>query len=221
MSIRFASTILATPSVAAGRIGPSGITLNGQPVADIWQAVGADYATVFGRGDGPVELGFSVTRLFSSEAAMLTFVGTHREALPNQDDLYWTDEAESVALLLEDALREVRFSALTARSVRVDYKFTGSRFVTDDVPEAPTDSDTVKAGIEDLSVDDATKAIAFPVAFASAPRFVDAKVVVPTAGDDGFDAWPVESSITAAGFTVKLGALVPAAGYKLRWMALL
>lgn len=216
----YSNTHIASPLLAAGRVGPFDMSLNGQPVLDVFHYFGAANATVLEHGDGPVELEYSVTRLFSSEADMLLFVATHREALPRQADHIIIDDDEARALVLEDAVRSVTFSQLRGASCLVRYKFTGSRMVSDDVPDEPVDTDFVKAINQALTAASAEQAIVFDVPFASAPRGISLQLSAPDGGT--MIGWQIrESTRTAAGFTVDFDNLVPAVGYKLTGIAVL
>lgn len=79
-------------------------------------------------------------------------------------------------------------------------------------------SSSVQSGVEALALNDASKAVVFPVAFASAPSVV-AMIIAPD--NTGFVVSLVadESTRTVAGVTFLFGASIPAAGYKLAWLA--
>jgi hypothetical protein len=215
----YAGTLLHSENLAHGRVG-AGAAWNGEPVIDEVQFFRAANATVYGRADGPERFTQRVWRFFSSEAAALTFAATHRSTLPLQGDLTLRDDAGTVALTMAGAVRAVRIEEIDGLAVLVEYTFTGSRFASDDVPEIPDDPPNVKTGIVTLDADDESKAVAFDIAFGAAPKFVGVQIAPPT-GEPGFDAWPVKDTITASGFTAKLGAIVPGTGYELRWTAIL
>jgi hypothetical protein len=217
--ILYSSSLLCSSNPAL-RLGPVEPTFNGQPVIDAWQALGADFFTVYGRGDGPDEFSFGVWHKFSSEAEVIAFKFGHRQSLPVQADLTVTDDAETVAWTMADAVRSVRIAQVMGLSVLAAYTFTGSRFESDDVPGAPTDSDTVKAINQALTSGTVEQAIAFDTAFASAPRGITLQLSAPDGG--AMFGWQIrESTRTAAGFTVDFDAAVPAAGYKLTGIAVL
>lgn len=75
----------------------------------------------------------------------------------------------------------------------------------------------VQAGVEDLALNDASKAVVFPTAFAAAPAVV-ANLISPD-GLGVIDVSPDDTTLTAAGVTFVFGALIPAAGWKLAWHA--
>ena len=82
-------------------------------------------------------------------------------------------------------------------------------------PAAPaTDS---KRGVVDVASGDKTGAVVFAEAFASSPS-VNCTVLLP----DGSAAavTPTVHTVSATGFTWRLSAPTPAAGYKLHWHAI-
>ncbi len=94
---------------------------------------------------------------------------------------------------------------------------------TEDGGDSPYDPDegfTVKAGRIDLEIDDEEKAVVFTNPFPSPPRGVTLTVLIP---EDGYTiSASVEiGTITADGFTARLGAIIPAEGYVLSWIAVL
>lgn len=95
--------------------------------------------------------------------------------------------------------------------------------LTDEEAEAPeflpSDGPTCKRGSVTLTTNDETKAVAFTTAFASPPSVVNVTLLGPAAGF--LIAWQIDGEPTAEGFTVRLGAPIPAAGYKLKWVAML
>ncbi len=214
MRITYSSTLLCS-SDPAQRHGPVSPSFNGQPVIDVAQLFRADNATVYGRGDGPVEFGFSAWHKFASEAEVVLFCATHRETLPVQADLTVTDDEETVAAVMEDAVRTVRIAEVFGTSVLVQYGFTGSRFTSEEVPDAPTDTDTVKA--YDIALTEGTieQAVAYDTPFASNPRAIPLPSLCIPEGGSSFGMVIDQASRTAAGFTVKFENAVPAAGYRI------
>lgn len=220
MRITYSDTLISSDDLTLGRVG-SGSSWNGQPILDVVAFFRAAQSTVYGRHDGPEEFTQRVWRTFDTRAEALIFCGTHRSTLPLQADLTIVNDDESAALVMADAVREVRISRLVGLAVLVDYKWTGAGFSSGDVPgETVTDDDTVKTGYVALSVNDETKAVTFSPSFGATPKFVGVQICPPT-GEGGFDAWPLEDTITPDGFTAKFGGLVPTTGYKLRWAAIL
>lgn len=77
---------------------------------------------------------------------------------------------------------------------------------------------TMQIGSVDLDPDDESKAIVIPYAFASTPAGRYVTLVAP-AGQPSFSFAERAGSPSPTGWTVDLGAGVPAAGYKLNWIA--
>lgn len=95
--------------------------------------------------------------------------------------------------------------------------------LTDDAAEAPeflpSDGPTCKRGSVTLSTNDETKAVAFTTAFAAAPSLVLVTLHAPSSGF--VIGAQVDADPTAAGFTARFAAPIPATGYKLKWLAIL
>ena len=217
----YSNTLVASPNLAAGRTGPTGLSFNGQPVIDEAQLFRAAYATLYGRGDGPVECGFTTWVQRPSEAALMLFMGTFRETLPVQADLVLTDDAETVSVRMVDAIREVTFGRVVGVTVQVNYRFRGARFTSEDVIELPEDSDTVKVKTVALTAGEVSKAVTFDSPFASVPRGVTAQLLLPTSSAQALGVYIDKSTITEGGFTVLFDAAVPASGYELSITAIL
>ena len=220
MRITYSDTLISSDDLTLGRVG-SGSSWNGQPILDVVAFFRAAQSNVYGRHDGPEEFTQRVWRTFDTQAQVLTFCATHRATLPLQADLTIVDDDETAALVMADAVREVRISRVIGLAVLVDYKWTGSGFASGDVPgDIPTDDSAVKTGYVSLSASDESKDIAFDIPFGATPKFADA-VICPPPGNGGFEAWPVEGTLTASGFTAGFAAAVPGSGYVLRWIAAL
>ncbi len=71
----------------------------------------------------------------------------------------------------------------------------------------------------DLEVDSESVDVEYPLPFTASPSGLSVQLITP-AGGSGFTVVVDQDSRTAAGFTVNLGALVPAAGYKLSIIAI-
>jgi SPP1 family predicted phage head-tail adaptor len=78
----------------------------------------------------------------------------------------------------------------------------------------------VQALTVDLAVADESKAITYATAFASSPAGVYAQVISPSGGYV-ISCTIVQASRATTGFTVTLGAAIPATGYKLSIIAVL
>jgi hypothetical protein len=216
----YSSTLLASPNLATGRVGPSGISLNGETIFDDAAFFRADFATLFGRGRGPRTFEFTVLAIFSSESDAITFAATHEDGLPVQADLVLTDDADTLSLRMADAISQASIGRIIGVSVEVHYRFTGARFIQEspaDIPDPTTDS--MKVGQQNISAADESAVVTFPAAFGAAPTYVNLIVEEPVA------AAPVSvvglENVTAAGFTAKFSAAVPGSGYKARWQAIL
>jgi hypothetical protein len=100
---------------------------------------------------------------------------------------------------------------------RVRFTYTAGYWLDEADDGSVNDDRTWQQGSVDLSVNDESKAVTFPSAFASAPAVNP--IVVPPVG--GIIIAAVPQSILETGFTAVLGFPIPAAGYKLQWTALL
>jgi hypothetical protein len=100
---------------------------------------------------------------------------------------------------------------------RLRITYTAGYWLDESDDGSVSDDRAWQQGSVDLALNDESKAIVFPSEFASAPAVNP--IVVPPSGGIGIQAWP--ESITAAGFTARLGFPIPASGYKLQWTALL
>lgn len=82
----------------------------------------------------------------------------------------------------------------------------------------PLSTTAFQAGVADLALNDASKAVVFPTAFATAPAVI-AVVVAPDNSGYVISLSPDSSTVSATGFTALFGAAIPASGYKLHWFA--
>lgn len=82
------------------------------------------------------------------------------------------------------------------------------------LPATESLAESARAFEVNLSVGVSEQAITYPTAFDTAPSALLVQLIVPTGGFS-FGAQPVDSTRTASGFTVQLGAQVPDTGYKL------
>jgi len=217
--LQYGSGILAADSLALGRV-PVGARYQGQTLIDAWQPFRADSAVIYGRARGPREYAVTVQRLCSADAEAVGFMLTHEDTLPLQADFTYVDTVAGGAWIMADAVCSARIIGRQGSAVTVEYVFTGARFETEDVPDAPTDTDTVKAINQDLTMGTVSQAIAYDVPFGSSPRGLSPVLSAPDGGAM-FGLQIRESSRTAAGFTVDFDNAVPAAGYKLTGVAVL
>lgn len=217
MEIYYGNTQLASSGVD----GPSGLRINGQQVVDEVGLFRASAQTFYGRGNKSTRVAFSRWWYFGSIKAAEVHCARHHAELSVQADLILVagETGDQQELVLADAVFVNCSHEQRGRSVLTTYEFAGGVFASEDV-ELPDESELVKAGTIDLSANDETKAVAFDVAFGGVPRGVTVTVLAPN-GEPGFAAWVDHSTLTANGFTAKLGAAVPGAGYKLSWIAVL
>lgn len=221
MRVTYSNTLISSENLALGRVGFDA-TCNGQPITDVVAYFRAAQSTVFGRADGPEEFTQRVWRFFNTEAAAITFFASHRKSLPLQADLVIVDQAETIAFRLADAVRTVQMVQRKGIAVLVDYKFTGSVFESEDVPETDLSEidDIVKSGLVTLVAGAESGSVAFLTSFGSIPKVV--LQVCPPTGGTMFNAAPPYDAITVDGFDYILGFPVPATGtYKLAWTATL
>lgn len=220
MRITYSNTTLASPSLAIGRVGPLGLSWNGEPIIDVADFFRAALATVYGRGDGPEEFSFSVWAHFTTEAQVLNFCALHRTVLPVQADLTLIDDAATVALVMADAIRQVTIGQVIGLSVQVGYRFIGSGFTSEAIPEdLEENTDRMKVGKETLTINAEEVTVTFASPFASEPRYVNLNIERPTG------QVPVAvvgyRDVTAASFIAILSYPLPTGTYFGRWQAVL
>ena len=86
------------------------------------------------------------------------------------------------------------------------------------IPVTPSNPATdSKRDIVTIAIGDKAGAVVFPVAFASVPS-VNATVLLPSGTAGGLTI--TIHTVSAAGFSWRLSAPTPAAGYKLHWHAI-
>lgn len=220
MKVKYSTTWLAS----GGLDGTAGASWNGAQINDEAVFFRAAAASYFARGGRSTVFSFRVAKTFESEAALLLWAATHFSTLPGQADLILTDDAGTVAVTLVDAvIDQPRIGNVIGNAAFIEYTFKGGLFESDDVPEdsvVPSE-DTVKANLVTLEAAAESGSIAFAIAFGSAPKGLILTICPPTGGTT-FDAYPVQDTITAAGFDYVLNFPVPASGtYKLSWTAIL
>ncbi len=217
MRILFSTTVIADDNLAVGRVA-SGLTWESEPVVDVFSFFRDPLATVYGRSAGPLVLAFSGWHFFNTEKEAVIFCCTWKQQLPLQADLLLTDEAETFALRMANAVGSVNIGQRIGLAVPVQYKFTGRQFVSEDVPDTdPEDEDMTKRGTAAPAQDDESVAIVFDTPFGGSPSWFDLKLVPP--GGSPPIAVVGYSGISAAGFTAILSAALPADGYTAYWKA--
>lgn len=130
MLISYDGDLIASPSLAHGRVGPFEISgPNGEAIIDEFTAFRASVATLYGRGRKARQFSFKVNAFFNTEAELLTFQTTHEDDLELQADLVITDDAETVTLTMADAVVSVQMGRVRGVNLEVTYTFRGAKFV--------------------------------------------------------------------------------------------
>lgn len=219
MRIYFANTLLCSADLAGGRVGPVGLTINGQQVNDAAGFFRADAETYYPRTRS-TEVAFRVGRMYSTYEAAQLGASLHFAQLPKQGDLqFFNDAGTGISKLPSAVVGGVRAVEIRGVGFGLEYQFLGGVLTTEDI-EIPDESDLVKAGTVDLAEADESEDIAFDEDFGSVPRGVTVTLLAPN-GEPGFPVWVDFSTLTVSGFTVRCGAAVPGSGYKLSWIAVL
>lgn len=216
IQIRFGEYYLASSNVALGRIGPVGLSLNGQELVEVTPLFLAAAAGVFPRGNGSEVLSFAVDRFFSSAEAAGLWLLAHRGQLAAQADLLIT-MGESGATLVDACLEEVRREEWRGSRVRVRYTFRGVEW---DAPAPPDPEPTPtmnRRGTQAIASGATSVTVSF-AALAGVPT-VQCTVLMPTAGGDIIFAAVRADTITAEGFTADLSGPTPGTGYLLSYRA--
>lgn len=219
MKAKYGNTWLAL----GGLEGTSGANWNGTQVNDDLAFFRAAARSFTPRGGRETVFGFRVGRGFDTEALAAEFCGLHFGQLPVQGDLLLTDEESTFALTLADAVLEsVRIADVIGTFVVVEYSFrgglfTGSETVPDEDDIDADGNDTMKLNVENLSLNDETKAIVFITPFGGVPRKVNFVVEAPGSSPGVGNAGV--RSVSASGFTAVFSAAIPDTGYKIRWEA--
>lgn len=128
MQITYGAFYLAVDNLALGRVGPRGLTLNGEALVDTAPLFGAATLGVYAQGNRSQAVSFSVQHLFASPQAAAHFAGMIHGELDDQADLILTEGEQSIELpdaCLQSITREDwQGSALTLR-----YSFIGRAWV--------------------------------------------------------------------------------------------
>ena len=219
-TVAFAGVLLASQNVALGRSGPFGQRLNGSQVNDPTAFFGATAGSYYARGNRGTVYSFSVNWLFTTEDACEAFLFDHFRLLPEQGDLVVT-ASDGTTRILEDAvIDDPQFSEIRGCVCVVTYTFRGGLFVSEDAPD-PDEDGTNAMKLDEVALDmgDESKLVAFVTPFGGVPKVV-VTLNVPDAGLP-FSCVVKKTTISAAGFTVQLGAAVPAADYSFTYIAIL
>lgn len=131
MEITYGVLLLASSNPALGRIGPSGMALNGQQVVDEIDLFRAIETTFYGREGKSSDLRFRVTALFATLREAQEFYFTHHSDIVANDDLtISTGETgdTSDVVLTAAAAASVSMISMLGLSVIVEYNFRGGLF---------------------------------------------------------------------------------------------
>lgn len=229
MEITIATTLLASPDLALGRVGPAGLAVNGQQILDDADFFRAAAPTFFVRGTEGVTLQFSVTRLFSSVRAAEAFILLHFNSTPLEGLLTCTcgDAGDTQTVYLRDAkVQTVQLPGYRGTSVGVQYTIRGAEFTSDvppeEIPGEPDDGEgefiVLRRG--KIAIDAAAESVdvVFSSPLSSVP-VVTATVSRP-AGSPKVGCTLDEDSVTITGFSVELDAPTPDGTFKLHYIAI-
>jgi hypothetical protein len=227
VEITLGNTLLASPNLALGRVGPWGLALNGEQLVDAVPFFRADVLQVFARGGFGVTLQFSVTHLFASQRAASAFYLQHAGAIPLEGILSLVvgegDDTETV--YLKDAVVQ-SIAQPPGRGVAVDVQYTirGGKFTSDVPADLPGEHDDAEGFIVmrrgKVSID--AEATSVEVTFSaplSAVPIVTANVSRPS-GSPAIGCAIREDSISTDGFVVDLDAATPDDTYRLHYTAI-
>lgn len=219
MRLYFSNTLLCSSSLAGGRVGPSGLQVNGRQANDPYVLALAETGSL-SPGERFRELAFRVATEFGTLEAAEIFAALHFEQLPKQAALTRTTDADAPLWQLPDAVLDSVSALQVGQSIFLEYRFTGGAFESEDI-SLPDESDLVKPKVITLSAGEVSKAVTYDSPFATPPRFVQAQLSVPDGGRV-FGVVVRESTRSAEGVTFDFDAAVPAAGtYKLLVLAIL
>lgn len=214
--------LACTGATSAAGIGPLGLSFNGQQVNDEAQFFRAIAASFFPRGNRQSVLQFSATWAFNTVRDCQVFALSHFGTLPVQANLtvYCGDSGSETPAVLAGAVPdEPQVTDIRGLSCTVKYGFKGGLFTIEDSdPGAPAEGgDTMKFGEIDPIAGADSADVVFSVPFGSTPRMPTLTLEKPSKGADGFDLDVY--ALSATGFSVSFGGLVPSSGYKIHWKA--
>lgn len=216
MRVLYSSTWLAS----GGLQGTSGANWNGQQVNDEAQFFRAAASTFYARGNRSTKFGFGVNTGFNTEADAIAFAALQINGLPQQADLTVSDELGRIAVVLSSAVLDSVTPKVDGINVFTRYEFSGGVWASTDVPPNPSE-DRVKVGQQALSINDESAAVIFATPFAAVPTTVNCWCVPPNSSATVFfiQSVALKDSISATGFTAKIGFPIPDAGWYLQWEA--
>ena len=227
MQIKIETTVLADADLAVGRVGPSGLTLNGTQIVDEAEFFRAASPTYFVRGGAGVALTFSVTRFFSSVRAAEAFALLHFGEIPREGLVTVTagEEGDTQVLYLRGAaLDGFIVPGTRGTCVVVQYTLRGGLWESDipseEIPGDPDNGEEVimmRRGSVAITDGASSVVVTFSSPLSAAP-VVTCTVSRPAGGDA---IWPIvrEDTISTSGFTADLSGAVPDGTYKLKYLA--
>lgn len=218
MKIIFASHIIAPGELE----GVRGLNVNGEQVIDETSFFRAVAATHYARGNAKKEISFTVVREHASIRLAEEFVFMHRDRLPEEGDAVITcgspGDEQQIALL--GAVLAPTQASYEGVSTSVTYALIGGIFQTDSIPDGEEiDPEVTRRGIDPIDSGVLTHTVTFLNVMTGTP-VVTCNVMAPVGGD-GIFSWPIDGSVTAAGFEVGLSGPTPNADYKLSYIAVL
>ncbi len=227
MRISIETTLLADPSLALGRVGPSRLSLNGQQIIDEAEFFRAAMPTYFTRGSAGVVLQFSVQRFFSTIKKAEAFALLHFGAIPLSGlvTCICGESGDQQTIYLRNAVVESVPVSHSGTVVTVQYTIKGGAFEGDIPPEEiPGDPDTGESFITMRRGKVAIAANATSVVVTFSSPLSSVPVVLPhvsrPAGGAEIGCTLDEDSVTVNGFTVQLDGPTPDNTYKLNYTAI-
>ena len=216
MKVLYASTWLAT----GGINGVLGGQWNGHQVNEEADFFRAAAVTFFARGNRATTFSFSVFQSFNTEGEAMQFAATQINNLSQQADLVvWSEDSVYSVVLAQAVLVSVTPGRVVGCSCEITYSFAGGAFAIGASPPTPI-TYLVQAGKIALATNDESKAVTFPLAFATTPVSVEAWVLPASGSPIKFIAAAVlGDTINTTGFTASIGYPIPDNSYFLMWQA--
>lgn len=225
MEISLDTYLLCSPNLALGRVGPTGMSLNGDSIVDPVPFFRALAIAYFDRGGESVEWSFRVWRFFASERLAGRFAIMHRTQLPRQGRIKVTVGAsgDTEDIYLEDAIVQPSAPQIMGLAVLVQYNVKGgipSTDVPDPLPSADPAEEEVsfRRGKVPIGSGEDTIEVTFSAPLTGTVIVPKPSVAVPV-GQPAIEGKVIVETITTTGFTFELDAATPAAGYELHYTA--
>jgi hypothetical protein len=216
--------LLCSPNIALGRVGPSGMSLNGDSIVDPVPFFRALAIAYFARGGESVEWQFRVVRLFNTERLAHKFALLHRTQLPRQGRIKVTVGAsgDTEDIYLEDAIVQPTAPSIVGTAVVVQYSVKGgipSTDVPDPLPSTDPEEESVSFRRGKVSIGNGDETVDVTFSAPLAGDLVISPRISHVSGEDAIDCELLEDTISADGFSVKLSAATTSANYKLHYTA--